>query len=56
MLQQEFEERTGLKLPVDSYVEVEECCTNTDLDKDDVVSCGLRTQPHLKAEVSERPY
>lgn len=34
MLQQEFEERTGLKLSTGDYVEVEECYMNTDLDKD----------------------
>ena len=39
MLQQEFEERTGLKLPVDGYAEVEKCYMNTDLDKD--VFCKL---------------
>lgn len=48
MLQQEFEERTGLKLSVEGYAEVEECYMNTDLDKDAFVSCGLRIQPHLK--------
>lgn len=39
MLQQEFEERTGLKLSADGYAEVEECYMNTDLDKD--VFCKL---------------
>ena len=34
MLQQEFEERTGLKLKSDDYTEVEEIYMNTDLDKD----------------------
>lgn len=34
MLQQEFEERTGLKLKADDYREVEEIYMNTDLDKD----------------------
>lgn len=48
MQQQEFEERTGLKLSVEGYAEVEECYMNTDLDKTLFVSCGLRIQPHLK--------
>ena len=30
MLQQEFEERTGLKLSVDGYAEVEECYVDKD--------------------------
>ena len=34
MLQQEFEERTGLKLKADDYTKVEEIYMNTDLDKD----------------------
>lgn len=34
MTQKEFEERTGLKLTADNYIEVETCYMNTDLDKD----------------------
>lgn len=43
MLQQEFEERTGLKLSADGYAEVEECYMNTDLDKD--MFCKLWMEP-----------
>ena len=43
MLQQEFEERTGLKLSADGYAEVEECYMNTDLDKDMFVNYGWKT-------------
>lgn len=39
MLQQEFEERTGLKLKAGDYTEVEEIYMNTDLDKD--LFCNL---------------
>lgn len=48
MLQQEFEERTGLKLPVDSYTEVEECYVNTDLDKDAFCKLWIENPTALK--------
>ena len=48
MLQQEFEERTGLKLPVDGYAEVEECYMNTDLDKDMFCKLWMENPSALK--------
>lgn len=42
MTQKEFEERTGLKLTADNYIEVETCYMNTDLDKDAFASCGWK--------------
>lgn len=34
MTKNEFEERTGLKLTADGYMEIEQCYMNTDIDKD----------------------
>jgi len=48
MLQQEFEERTGLKLSVDGYAEVEECYVNTDLDKDAFCKLWIENPTVLK--------
>ena len=48
MLQQEFEERTGLKLSVDGYADVEECYVNTDLDKDAFCKLWIENPTVLK--------
>lgn len=48
MLQQEFEERIGLKLSVEGYVEVEECYMNTDLDKDAFCKLWIENPTALK--------
>ena len=48
MLQQEFEERTGLKLSVEGYAEVEECYMKTDLDKDAFCKLWIENPTALK--------
>ena len=51
-LQQEFEERTGLKLKSDDYKEVEEIYMNTDLDKD--LFCKLWIENHTALKEIDR--
>lgn len=48
MTQKEFEERTGLKLSTEGYTEVEECYTNTDLDKDAFCKLWMENPSALK--------
>ena len=44
----EFEERTGLKLTADNYIEVETCYMNTDLDKDAFCKLWMKNPAALK--------
>ena len=48
MTQKEFEERTGLKLTADNYIEVETCYMNTDLDKDAFCKLWMKNPAALK--------
>lgn len=48
MTQKEFEERTGLKLKVGDYAEVEEMYMNTDLDKDEFCKLWVENPTALK--------
>lgn len=48
MTQKEFEERTGLKLKADDYMEVEEMYMNTELDKDQFCKLWIENPTALK--------
>lgn len=48
MTQKEFEERTGLKVPMDGYSEIEACYMNTDLDKDEFCKLWVKNPVALK--------
>ena len=48
MTQKEFEERTGLKLTADNYIEVETCYMNTDLDKDAFCKLWMKNPAALR--------
>lgn len=48
MLQQEFEQLTGLKMKADDYSEVEEIYMNTELDKDQFCKLWIENPTALK--------
>lgn len=48
MLQQEFEELTGLKVSSEAYSKIEECYMNTDIDKDVFCKLWIKSRQGLK--------